>query len=204
MLKGSLLGSNSVPAVIQSNAEMISGDSIYICKWLWDTYSSNRDMLDTCDTSIYAAYMWSEKLTTLFYDVMMDRKNSNRKNSVDTYRELMIQWASFGKEIQGPYFYGNTLSLVDISIFPFAYRMFILRLFHVYNREYLTLDDIDEICHSDMVKVVAWCEKCMTIPAFVSTLPPDATPDGFSAQLVDIYKIYFQGIGLKPVNYSPS
>eukprot|EP00397_Hematodinium_sp_SG-2012_P037460 GEMP01040603.1.p1 GENE.GEMP01040603.1~~GEMP01040603.1.p1 ORF type:complete len:246 (-),score=53.52 GEMP01040603.1:1069-1806(-) len=68
---------------------------------------------------------WANKhLCSPFYKVLMP--TGTREES---FKLLMEDIRTFAKEIVGPYYLGEQLSIVDIAAFPWAMRMFILEEF---------------------------------------------------------------------------
>lgn len=212
MLKGPMLGSHSVPALAPANGEMISGDSIAISKYIWENGCIAGLDFDAGDASEVLANKWGDLISRPFYGSIM-----NKDDAAEThFDELMENICSFGEYIAGPYFFGDTPSLVDTAVLPFIYRILVLTLYQTYRsseiqESKLNLTDIDACIPASGLKqqaglraVTAWLRHCMDTPWFQATLPEDSCgmPTCYSEKLRDVYAVYAEGIGLQSIPYS--
>lgn len=217
MLKGPLLGNLSVPALLSKDSEgeyvATSGDSIGMCKMLWESQtmlknSSQKFLVENTEE----AREWSDKITKPFYNALMNRPQL-LEGAGESFRELVHNLEEFGRAMKGPFYEGESLSVVDVTIWPFIYRVFALNLFQVYRSSELSASALEEIAYprpntstgreAGMLQVMEWHDRCLSLPAFAATLPADASSDtGHSPSLLKIYTIYAMGVGLRSINYS--
>jgi glutathione S-transferase len=233
MVKGPLLGSLSVPALLTDQGP-ISGDSIRICQLLWESNSATASCFIMDANCAEESQAWSGRLSKPFYNALMNRplqEGHKTELSVDSeldaskyscnlhFEELLDALSEFGLSIEGDYCKGESISLIDVTIWPFLQRIFGLQLFQVYRSDYLSLATLSEITYppcpivypnsSAVVEsrrkgiqyAMQWYERCLALDSFARTLPADTVAWGFSPSLRDIYKIYALGVGLKTVNF---
>ena len=181
MVKGPLLGSLSVPALLTDQGPLQEG------------HKAELSVDSELDASKYSCNLHFE--------------------------ELLDALSEFGLSVEGDYCKGESISLIDVTIWPFLQRIFGLQLFQVYRSDYLSLATLSEITYppcpivypnsSAVVEsrrkgiqyAMQWYERCLALDSFARTLPADTVAWGFSPSLRDIYKIYALGVGLKSVNF---
>ena len=149
MLKGELLRDRSVPTLITPGSEDQTGDSIAIAKSLWE---NGAPFPELCSDLIEStAHEWSDAIVSPFYS-SLGNKNDQAQQFLDI---LMDQMAAFGADLKGPFYYGEQPSLVDVTIYPFMFRILNQKLFQTYRSKELTesslalLDTL--LCTSDTI-----------------------------------------------------
>ena len=213
MLKSPMLGNHSVPAIVRADMAIQSGDSIGICKWIWNNGCQTDQPFDVSETVELEARKWSDLITKPFYNSLMNRDHQTQLH----YIEMVNNMNEFGNNIVGPFFLGATPSLVDVAVLPFIYRIVSLQLFRTYRfaeigasqLQVLEIDNMDVIENERQLRhgilfVISWFEYCLQMEWFTDTLPRDAHEERnryfYSQSLSDLYRIYALGIGLKSVN----
>jgi hypothetical protein len=188
---------------------VLSGDSIHVCKWVYEhavgkPCSVSRsetvglgnvfNIFDAREEAEICANYWSNIITKPFYGAIMDRDNAAEMH----FNDLIVGLRQFGYALKGPYFYGDKLSLIDVAILPFAYRIFTLNLFSTYRSEEIGDEgmscirgaitsaerDTDRDTDTDtgiytgvdvgLHRLVRWLNVCMAQKWFSDTLPADA------------------------------
>lgn len=223
MLKGELLGDRSVPTMLTPGGPDQTGDSISIARTLWESEDSTLSPALCTDAIESTAREWSDKMMGPFYN-SLGNKDGKAQEFFDLLLENM---SFFGASIEGGPFFGggSNPSLVDVIVYPVVFRIVTQKLFHTYRSEELTesslalLDLVLGIVtsptdtsgttdaapatqshrHQNLLQVGRWLSHCHLVPAFVHTLPADVDTNAhfYSPRLVELYRIYAMGIGLK-------
>lgn len=112
-----------VPTIVHN------GRSVYespICiEYVDEAWTTDRQLLPTDPYERARARIWSDhiskKLVPPFYSMLLKKEESEReeakKNVLDALEALVKEM-----DPQGPFFSGSTPDLVDIMLFPFAFR----------------------------------------------------------------------------------
>lgn len=206
MLKGELLGERSVPTLVIPGAQDQTGDSISIAKSLWEDGALAPELCS--ETVEIIAHEWSDKIAGQFYGALGNKDG----RSQELFDVLLDNMVSFGASITGPFFHGDHPSLVDVTMYPFIFRIFTQNLFRTYRSEELSesslatleisLSTSSDGCtssHTHLLRVRRWLDHCLLQPAFTRTLPADADAKSnyLSPRIIELYRIYGMGIGLK-------
>lgn len=105
--------------------------------------------------------MWADKINKTvcpsFYRMLVRKEPEQRQKAKN---DLLDAIRTFSSAIRGPYFIGENISMVDIAIFPWIYRLYILEHF----REFV-IPDTEEFKHFH-----EWNSAVMSRPAIVATL----------------------------------
>merc|ERR1712130_665412 len=129
------------------------------------------------------ARIWVDKINKTvvpsFYRMLVRKEPEIREKAKS---EMLEGIKSFSSAIRGPYFLGDNFSTVDIAIFPWIYRLYILKYF----REFV-IPNTDEF-----KRFHAWNAAVLKRPAIKSTLVD-------KKDLLQTYSRYADGTALSKV-----
>mmetsp|Transcript_132357 Transcript_132357/g.300854 ORF Transcript_132357/g.300854 Transcript_132357/m.300854 type:complete len:276 (+) Transcript_132357:2-829(+) len=125
---------------------------------------------------IWADYV-NKQICSQFYKVLVPKDLAVRAEAIEAFRAGLLK---FQQEMKGPFFFGAQLSIVDIALFPWAYRAISVGIFETYRGPEFALDS------KEFAGVYQWLKACEELEAVKSTL---ADPQ----DLKDTYHRYAEG-----------
>jgi len=129
-----------------------------------------REVMERCQ--------WVDtKLCSPFYRVLVRQDSEEQRQG---FAELTSAMAEFDRALQQPFFYGANVSAVDITFFPWAYRILEVKALEHYR------GDEFKIALEQLPRLAVWLRAMMELPSVRKTLPqPQA--------LLDTYARYARG-----------
>ena len=193
-------GSAMVPVMVQSGIVESSNsaeqstvlDSNRILEYLDDLYPQNKPIFSDKPGQRAEQKHWmdhiSNNITPYFYRYLKANKAGAAQD--EALANMMAGLASFAEAMhsQGPFFSGQEVGVVDISMIPFAYRIKVL-LEHYRNFELPTEGELWTRYHR-------WYKAVLESSAFKTTATGNA---GYRDRLVDFYLPYSIGGGQSDV-----
>ena len=165
-------------------------DSLICVEYIDEVYSDDDDddtsnrLLPGDPAQRADARMWSNRLNddiaTTFYVLLLNQNEEDQEKSAD---KMLSAIRDFCQRCKGPFFYGDEMSIVDITIAPFivgARMEAVLKHFRKFEVPATT----------EYSKYFEWRDNVLRHPAFVAT----AAPDFESIQRV--YRRYADGTAL--------
>lgn len=103
-------------------------ESLIICEFFEDAFPDHKpNLLPSGPVQRAVARMWLDHLTKTFipaFHRLLQAQEAEKQHAV--LQELYESLRKFSGKTQGPYFFGESFSLVDVAIAPFIVRDFIL------------------------------------------------------------------------------
>lgn len=125
----------------------------------------------------------NRSIASPFYTVLVRKEQHERKEAFDKLRANITQFAN---EIEGPLYFGNQISSVDIAAFPWIYRILHCKVLENFRGWGIDLEP------AVSAKLDTWQRSMMNIPSVQKTLPD-------TQQLVASYTRYADGTALSKV-----
>lgn len=121
---------------------------------------------------------WADKnISSSFYAVLVPTDVERRREG---HVKLIAALQKFQENLQGPFFFGQDLSIVDVAALPWCYRIFTCGIIERYRDASFAYDRVA------FAPLQTWLDACLALPAVKDTLPD---PE----RLVDTYKRYADG-----------
>ncbi|KAF8806588.1 glutathione-S-transferase [Phlegmacium glaucopus] len=123
-----------VPAVEYKGKALY--ESLILCEFFEDAFPDHKPNLlpsDPIDRAV--ARLWLDHLTKTFVPAfyrLLQSQEAEKQHSA--LQELYQSLRKFAENIQGPYFFGETFSLVDVAIAPWIVRDYIIEENRGYKR----------------------------------------------------------------------
>ncbi|KAF8161336.1 glutathione-S-transferase [Crassisporium funariophilum] len=123
-----------VPAVEYKGRALY--ESLVLCEFFEEAFPSHKPQLLPSDPVDRAfARMWldhiSKEFIPAFQRLLQSQEADKQKEALQEFYEFLKK---FGKNIKGPYFFGENFSLVDVAVAPFIVRDYILAENRSYKR----------------------------------------------------------------------
>lgn len=116
----------------------------------------------------------NKEICSPFYIVLVRKDPVERK---EAFQKIVRNLALFSKNLQGPFYFGNDLSAVDVNLFPWAYRFYLLKEFRGEDfdvsaqLEHLAaVDGEDPISSSIMNKYNTWYDSMLALSSVSATV----------------------------------
>mmetsp|Transcript_19305 Transcript_19305/g.61165 ORF Transcript_19305/g.61165 Transcript_19305/m.61165 type:complete len:300 (-) Transcript_19305:179-1078(-) len=100
------------------------------------------------------------KCCSPYYSVLCKQDRAEQREAFD---DLVHNLRTFSRELKGPFFYGEHLSLVDIALLPWAARFYVFE--HYRGADFAVPRD------GELAKYHTWLEAALAMPAVSSTCP---------------------------------
>jgi glutathione S-transferase len=174
-----------VPVLIdrRGEEEVVVYESLICVEYVDECFEYGPKLLPGSASQRANARMWSEMLNNTicsnFYTLLMKQDESSQKDAAE---KILSSLRKFSRHCVGPYFYGEQLSIVDITIAPWMVgtRMGVLK----------TYRNFEVPQTEEYAKYWAWYEAVITRPSFIAT-----SSDEDLQAMIDVYKPYAEGTG---------
>lgn len=110
---------------------------------------------------IWASWM-DKNFSSPFYTVLVPKEHSLRLEGLS---KLLSGMRAFQANIKGKFFLGDEISIVDITVFPWAFRIFSCNVIGVYRP-----DPEFAIDRAEFQPLLAWLDRCKELEAVQATL----------------------------------
>eukprot|EP00931_Biecheleriopsis_adriatica_P069142 TRINITY_DN43012_c0_g1_i1.p1 TRINITY_DN43012_c0_g1~~TRINITY_DN43012_c0_g1_i1.p1 ORF type:complete len:267 (+),score=52.17 TRINITY_DN43012_c0_g1_i1:46-846(+) len=109
---------------------------------------------------------WANRnICSPFYNILVRKDQQERQEAFGKLQANLTEWV---KEIKGPLYFGDTLSLVDIAVFPWIYRLIDCKVVETFRGWSLDLEP--EVAS----KLDSWHAAMLALPSVQGTLAPPA------------------------------
>ena len=184
------LGTGQVPVLVEGNLHV--PDSLRILDYLEDRFGGARSLFGIDVEERAHARFWIDfagrKIIPNFYRFLKSPIGSEVGRQARHELELNLKKFAHAMTAKSDYFSGDELGAVDISVFPFAYR---IKLLLEYYRNYSTPKSGEVWKRYD-----AWFAANIRHRSFLSS---KFGKIDYDAQLIDFYLIYAEGGGQRDV-----
>ena len=174
-----------VPVLIdrRGEEEVVVYESLIVVEYVDEVFGTDQKLLPGSASQRANARMWSDMLNNTicsnFYTLLMKQDESSQKDAAD---KILSGLRKFSRHCVGPYFYGENLSIVDITIAPWMVgtRMGVLKQYRGF--------EVPKT--EEYAKYWAWYEAIISRPSFIAT-----SSDEDLQAMIDVYKPYAEGTG---------
>uniref|UniRef100_A0A7S1F4L3 GST C-terminal domain-containing protein n=1 Tax=Noctiluca scintillans TaxID=2966 RepID=A0A7S1F4L3_NOCSC len=176
-----------VPTIVDSEEKQPAVyDSLVVVEFADDLASTgavlgSSPLLPSDPTQRARARLWADwankNVCSPFYTVLVPKELDRRREGFTKLREGLLE---FQKNIRGPFFLGEHLSVVDIAVIPWIHRIFTCRVIETYRGQDFMLDTVE------FAPLLKWWESCVALDCVALTLADQQ-------DLTDTYKRYADG-----------
>jgi len=133
---------------------------------------------DTLVQKIGQATQWADKhVANPFYSILVPKDAERRKEGLAQFKEGCRK---FQDNVKGPFFFGESLSIVDIAALPWCFRAFTCGAIELYRGPEFALSA------EEFAPLLRWLDACLALESVRATLPEKQA-------LIDSYKRYADG-----------
>jgi len=179
-----------VPVLIdrRGEEEVVVYESLIVVEYVDEVFETSPKILPGSASQRANARMWTDMLNNTicsnFYTLLMKQDEASQKDAAD---KIFSGLRKFSRHCVGPYFYGENLSIVDITIAPWMVgaRMGVLKQYRGF--------EVPKT--EEYTKYWAWYEAIISRPSFIAT-----SSDEDLQAMIDVYKPYAEGTGFVSLN----